>query len=185
MKKIILSGGPSTGKSTTFEALKDIYPDAYYVNEAAEIVIQKEINKKDNDPSYTPIMPVTHYEEFAPLVIVQQLVSEQMIPEESELVFLDRSIIDNLGYLEHNGIREHIPDVKRRAKLAGYTLAFFCDWLGKFERTQIRQESETEGLTIHTHLANAYHSSGVPVVHLPAISVNERLTIIQNEIETL
>jgi len=180
MRKIILSGGPSTGKSTTFELLRENYPDAYFVEEAAEIVIKNELEKQQNDSNYVPTMPVTNYKDFAPLVMAQQVASEASIPEDAELVFLDRCVIDNLGYLAHNGIEEFVQDVHRHARAAGYTIAFFCDWLGKFEQTEIRRETEEQGLAVHTHLEAAYHSSTVPVIHLPAISVEERLTIIHS-----
>lgn len=180
MRKIVLSGGPSTGKSTTFEMLRQTYSDAHFVEEAAELVIKRELEKQRADPSYTPIMPLTHYRKFTPLVIAQQLSSEANIPEDTELVFMDRSLIDNLGYLEYNRITEHVSMVRRHAKAAGYAIAFFCNWLGKLEQTEIRRETEEEGLAIHRHLETAYHSSGVPVVHLPAVSVEERLTIIRN-----
>lgn len=185
MRKIVLSGGPSTGKSTTLEILKDTYADAYFVDEAAERVIKNELEKQQIDPSYVPVMPVTNYREFAPLVMAQQVADEASIPEDADLVFLDRCIIDNLGYLAHNGVDEYVPDVRRHARAAGYTIAFFCDWLGKFEQTEIRRETEEEGLAVHRHLETAYHSSTVPVVHLPAVSVEDRLTIIRETLAGL
>src|ERR1019366_10304963 len=106
MRKIILSGGPSTGKTTTFELLKEAYKDAFFVEEAAEIVIKRELAKQEKNPDYEPIMPVTKFRKFAQLVIEQQLASEEAIPNDAELVFLDRSFIDNLGYLAINGVPE-------------------------------------------------------------------------------
>lgn len=185
MHKIVLSGGPSTGKSTTFEALKAAYPDAHFVGEAAELVIKNELDKQLADPQYEPIMPVTHYRDFAPLVIAQQRASEASIPRDAELVFMDRCIIDNLGYLKYNGIDEYVPETQRQARLARYTIAFFCDWLGKFERTDIRRETKDEGLAIHRQLETAYHSFTIPVVHLPAVSVEERISIIRKTLADL
>src|SRR5258708_4029100 len=116
MRKIVLSGGPGTGKSTTFELLKEAYYDAHFVEEAAERVIKKELEKQQKDPGYVPVMPVTNYREFAPLVMAQQIADVEAIPEDAELVFLDRCIIDNLGYLAFNGITDFVPEVRNRAK---------------------------------------------------------------------
>lgn len=183
MKKVVLSGGPSTGKSTTFELLKVTYPDARFVKEAAETVIERELSKQQKDPTYVPIMPVTNYREFAPLVMAQQKADEESIPGDAELVFMDRCVIDNLGYLAYNGVTEYVEEVHKRARAGRYAVAFFCDWLGKFEQSIIRRETEDEGRAVHMHLEAAYHSSVVPVVHLPAVSPDERITIIRESLE--
>ncbi len=185
MRKIVISGGPSTGKSTTFEMLRERYAEAHFVSEAAEQVIKRELAKQQTDPAYVPIMPVTNYREFAPLVMAQQQADEIAIPPDAELVFMDRCVIDNLGYLAHNAVTDHIEEVKRRARLGGYSVAFFCDWLGKVEQTAIRRETDAEGLAVHQHLERAYHSSGVSVVHLPAVSPAERMLIISGTLEDL
>jgi predicted ATPase len=183
MRKIVISGGPSTGKSTTFELLREAYPDAHFVEEAAEQVIKNELMRQADDPSYTPVMPTTNYPEFTPLVMAGQIANEQKIPKTSKLVFLDRCLIDNLGYLAYNGIEQHIHEVHRYTRAANYSLAFFCDWLGKFERTEIRRETAAEGYAIHQHLEAAYHSSDLPVIHLPAVSTEERLEIIRSTLD--
>lgn len=185
MLTIILSGGPCTGKSTTFEMLRGEYPDAHFVGEAAEQVIRSELEKQLDDAAYVPALPATNYNAFAPLVIDQQRRDEANIPADADLVFMDRCIVDNLGYLARLGIVEHVEDVSQHLRASKYTLAFFCDWLGKFEQTEIRRETAEEGLEIHRHLQTAYYNSGLPVVKLPAVSVEERLAIIRHSIEEI
>jgi len=123
--------------------LCNAFSAAHFVDEAAEKVIKKELSKQASDPNYEPIMPVTNYRLFAPLVIAQQIIDETLIPK-SDLVFMDRCIIDNLGYLAHNGITEYVPDVHRHARTAGYAIAFICDWLDKFEQTEVCRETPEE-----------------------------------------
>lgn len=185
MQKVVISGGPSTGKSTIFEALRSVYPDAYFVEEAAEIVIQTELDKKIIDTNYEPIMPVSDYRNFAPLVINQQISLEKNIPSDAKLVFMDRGIIDNLGYLAYNKIDEHTSLVHQHAESAAYTIAFFCEWLNKFEQTSIRRESPEQGLAIHKHLEDAYQSVDIPLIYLPPVSVEERLSIIDKKLSRL
>jgi predicted ATPase len=182
MRKIPISGGPSTGKTTLFNALRAEYPDAHFVEEAATTVIKKELEKQKDDPLYEPVMPVTNYRGFAPLVMAQQVADIEAIPEDAELVFLDRCIIDNLGYLAFNGVTDFVPEVRSQAKAAKFTMAFFCDWLGKFEQSDIRRETAEEGLAVHQHLEAAYHESELSVVHLPAVSVADRLQIVRTAI---
>jgi predicted ATPase len=191
MYKIPISGGPSTGKSTIFDTLTQKYPDAHFVYEAAEIVIKRELTKQKEEPGYEPIMPVTNYRKFAPLVMAQQKENEDAIPEDADLVIMDRCVIDNLGYLAYNGITDYVSEVNRRARAANYTMAFFCDWLGFFEQTEVRRETEEQGLAIHRHLESAYHSSNINVIHLPAAttvksaSIANRLQIIESNINNL
>ncbi len=180
MRKLVLSGGPSTGKSTTFEMLKSAYSETYFVEEAAESVIEKELAKLELNPQYEIVMPVTNYTAFAPLVIAEQKSLEAKIPANAELVFMDRCIIDNLGYLAYNGLTDYVEETQQCARVGGYTLVFFCDWLGRFEQNEIRRETESEGLAIHQHLERAYQLSGVPMVYLPPVSPEKRLAIIRN-----
>lgn len=185
MKKVVISGGPSTGKSTIFEALKTEYPYADFVPEAAEQVIASELSKQAAEPTYEPALPVTNYYRFAPLVIARQIENESKIHDSAKLVFLDRCIIDNIGYLAYNGITDYAEDVIKYSKTAGYTIALFCDWLGKFEQTAIRHETAEQGYAVHRHLVDAYGSAGLPIVQLPAVSVEERLGIIRSTVDSL
>ncbi|OGL30339.1 hypothetical protein A3D14_02720 [Candidatus Saccharibacteria bacterium RIFCSPHIGHO2_02_FULL_47_12] len=185
MKRVVISGGPSTGKSTTFEMLREEFPDAHFVREAAERVIKRELAKQKEDSTYDPIMPVTNYHAFAPLVMEQQIEDEANIPPDTELVFMDRCIIDNLGYLAYNGITEHVAKVHQHLRVSRYTVAFFCDWLDKFEQTEVRRETPEQGLAVHRHLEAAYGSVELQVVSLPAVSPEERIAIIRQTIETI
>jgi len=102
MKKIVLSGGPGTGKSTLFELLKTAYPTAYFIDEAAEKVIKQELAKQSAQRAYEPKIPSTNYKEFAQLLTKQELKDETSIPNGTELVFMDRCLIDNVGFLLYN-----------------------------------------------------------------------------------
>lgn len=185
MHKIILTGGPSTGKSTTFNMLREVYPEAHFVEEAAEEVIKQELAKQAADSSYVPVMPVTHYTEFAPLVMQQQLNREAAIPDDVDLAVFDRGLLDNVGYLRHNRLHHLIPEVERHAKLARYTLVFLCERVGEIERTEIRRENDQQALAIHNHLREAYLQTDIPVISLPAVSPEERLAIIQESLDKL
>lgn len=185
MHKIVISGGPSTGKSTTFDMLRGSYCDAHPVVEAAELIIKDEQAKHKIDPTYEPVLPVTNYRKFVPLVLETQRILEANIPDGTEMAFLDRSFIDNLGYLAHHGLEEFVPEVEKHIKAACYTLAFFCDWLDNFEQTEIRHETPEVGLAIHRQLETAYHAADIPVVHLPKVSPEERLVIIKETLAEL
>ncbi len=184
MRKYIISGGPSTGKSTTFNLLHEIYPSAHFIPEPAEGVISRELARQAEDSSYVPTLPTVDYRKFAPLVVAESVRMEALIPKDADLVIQDRSQIDNLGYGTHYDFTDLFKEVQGHIRAARYTLAFFCDWLGKFEQTAIRLEDYDEGFDIHKKLETAYHNSGVPIVHLPPVSVEDRLAIVRDVIDT-
>lgn len=98
MQKIPISGGPCTGKTTLIDALSEEFPDAHFVSEPAERVIRREVDAHIADPLHAPVFPMTDYLSFLPLVVAESEELEAAIPHSAELVFQDRSLIDNLGY---------------------------------------------------------------------------------------
>ncbi|HET9174034.1 MAG TPA: ATP-binding protein [Candidatus Saccharimonadales bacterium] len=185
MLKVPISGGPHAGKTTTLEALKLEFPEAYFVAEPAEVVISRELAKQVEDPTYEPVVPWVDYKKFCPIVTEESLRLEAEIPDNATLVFQDRSLIDNIGYCRLNGFDTFIPTVERYIAAARYTLALFCEPVGTYTATHVRRETVEEARLTHDHLSQAYDGSGVQMVHLPAVTLEERLTIIRNTIETM
>jgi len=182
MRRVIISGGPHTGKSTLLEALKSKYPDADFVPEPAQRVITRELIEAAADPKYIPRLPTFDYSLFAPLVLAEALKLEAATPSKADLVFQDRSLIDTVGYCRLNGLEDFIPETQRRIKDANYAFALFCEPVGEYQATEIRRETAEEAALTHTFLAEAYDSSGIEVIHLPNVPVNERLAIIREHL---
>lgn len=182
MRKIPISGGPHSGKTTLLEALGAEFADAYFVAEPAERVITRELARQAEDPTYTPNVPWLDYSKFGPEVVDESVVLEAVIPEATDLVFQDRSLIDTIAYCRLNGFEDFIPEVERRIKVARYSLALFCESVGAYTATDVRRETAEEAQRTHDFLAEAYDSSGITVIHLPAVPVPERISIIRSAI---
>jgi len=178
MLKIPISGGPHTGKSTLAEALRSEFADAYFVPEPAETVITRELAKQALNPDYIPVAPWIDYSIFGPVVADESIVLEADIPADAHLVFQDRSLIDTVAYCRLNGLESFVPEVQRRIKLANYTFALFCEPVGTYTTTDIRHETADEAKRTHDFLARAYDESGIQVVHLPAVTISERIELI-------
>jgi|SRR5579862_3029715 len=183
MRKIPVSGGPHSGKTTLIEALKSEFPDAYFVPEPAETVISRELAKERQDSSYVPVVPWIDYKLFGPVVADESERLEGQVPDGTELVFQDRSLIDTIAYSRLNGFGEFIPEVERRIAVAKYALALFCEPVGAYTTTEVRRETAEEAKLTHDYLAQAYDNAGIRVVHLPAVSVDDRLSIVRTTIE--
>ena len=183
MLKIPISGGPHTGKTTLLNALQETYPEAYFVDEAAERVISAELLKEERSQSYQGIFPWNHYPEFAKLAIQESVELEANIPEDANLVFQDRGLIDNVGYSRLNDCEHTIPEIVGLIQAANYAFALFCKPVGEYTTTLVRRETPEQAQRTHEYLAEAYDQSGIEVLHLPAVSVEERLEIIRVAID--
>lgn len=185
MHKIPISGGPHSGKTTLLEALRVEYGDAYFVSEPAERVITRELTKQTGDIRYVPNVPWLDYSKFGPEVTNESVVLEDEIPDSADLVFQDRSLIDTIAYCRLNQFEHFIPRVERLISVARYSFALFCEPVGTYTATDVRRETAEEAQRTHNSLTEAYDNSGIRVVHLPAIQVSERLSIVRAAIDQL
>lgn len=183
MRKIPISGGPHSGKTTLIEALKSEFPNAFFVPEPAERVISRELSKQAELTNYTPVVPWIDYSLFGPVVADESVELEQKIPHSADLVFQDRSLIDTIGYCRLNGFESFIPEVKRRIRAANYAFALFCEPVGNYTTTEIRRETAEEARRTHDYLSEAYDQSGINIIHLPAVIIAERVDIIRSAID--
>lgn len=182
MLKVPISGGPHTGKTTLIEALHSEFPQAYFVPEPAETVIKRELAKQAQNPDYIPVAPWLDYSLFGPAVADESVVLERKIPTDAREVFQDRSLIDTIAYCRLNGFDEFIPEVQRRIEVANYVFALFCEPVGSYSITEVRRETASEAERTHNFLAQAYDESGISVIQLPAVSVDERIAVIRDVI---
>jgi predicted ATPase len=117
MRKIPISGGPHTGKTTLFNALRAEFPDAHFLSEPAGIVMDREMQKERETEGYSGVFPWNNYPEFARLVINQSVELESNIPPGTDLVFQDRSLIDNIGYGRLLKFTELLPELEIHSAL--------------------------------------------------------------------
>lgn len=183
MRKIPISGGPHSGKTTLLTTLREAYPDAYFVEEPAEKVITEQLALEEAGQDYVGIFPWNNYKQFAHLVLYAGMHLEAAIPKEADLVFQDRSLIDNIGYNQLNGYGDLIHQTQRMINAANYATAFFCEPVGSYTTTLIRRETPIDAAGTHQYLATAYAESGLNVVHLPAVSVQERIKLIREVVQ--
>ena len=184
MRRFILTGGPHTGKSTLLEALKIRFPDAYFIPEPATEVISRELIKQQASPDYVPIVPWRDYKLFASLVFEEATTLEQNTPHGVELIFQDRSLIDTIAYFRLNNIADLQEKTWEQANKMNYTAVFFCEPVGSYTATKIRRENSDEASAIQHHLAAVYQDSKLPLFNLPAVSVSQRVEMIDKYIQS-
>lgn len=182
-KKIIISGGPHSGKTTLFEALREHFPGDHFIPEPAESIIDEELETAQLNPDYEPILPTTNYQAFLPKVIGRSLHLERLVPLDVDRVFLDRSLIDNMGYMALRSDMTLEHQLRKLIKHARYDHAFFLERVGVHQTTAIRRESDDVARLIHDHLFVAYTAHmDIHLTIVPPVSIVERVSLVNRAI---
>ena len=174
IKKVVLTGGACVGKTT----LIDLFTAKGYstLSESGREIYIAEQERLRKDPRYNPKFPQTDYVSFEEMVIQRQLDKEKTL--EPGIYFLDRSLVDCLGMSFFQG-RLLKSDIRRLISQAGYhKKVFFLSQFGNYENDEQRKESREEMLRMHEEIKRAYILSGFNVVEVPAMTPEERVGFI-------
>lgn len=170
--KIIISGGPSTGKSTILQILQQNGYKCF--DEVAREVIKNQLAINSN------LVPWLELEKYSNLVF-EKLIEQAAEADRFELSFLDRSAVDVIAYLKHGGcpIPEHMDLNKYNL---GYckTVFFTPFWSEIYKQDSERKELVEDAKLLSECLYNTYIEKGFTVVEVPKVEPIERVRFIQN-----
>jgi len=179
--KIVLTGGPCSGKSSLIEALSKRGYDT--VPEQAITVIEQLIQTWGED-AFTK-WKTLNTPAFQQLIFnAQRKIENQITPK--ECCFFDRGMLDPLAYLIHNGLPT--PDTMLYiSKQASYDMVIVCDTLNSFDQRKHtgRTESKTESIKIGNLISQTYLRAGFHVIRLSEASIEERTEIVLALMEQL
>ena len=172
-KRIVLSGGPGTGKTTLLNEL--IAAGHHCFKEISREIIDREVKLKSD------ILPWDNLEAFTSEVIKGR--KQQFNMAEDGMNFYDRSIIDSLAYMRKDKltIKEEWFNL---GKLLRYDEMVFITppWEEIYTIDAQRKESYQTLLALHEVLINSYNEFGYTVQIIPKGSVKERLKFILDRI---
>lgn len=170
-KKYVLTGGPSSGKTSIILALEQ--RGEYIVREAAEDYIR--IRQAQGQPA-----PWTELD-FQEGILKLQVQREKRIPKDVRRVFIDRGVHDGLAYLSPEiGTYRKVMAEAREHK---YNAIFLIDALKSMKKTDVRRETQDEAHELRDKLEQVYKQAGYKPILVKKAPLKQRLEQILSTLE--
>lgn len=165
MKKYVLTGGPSVGKTTVLTLLKE---KGYLVlPESARPILEQEQAKEDG------ILPTNNPEKFQEMVAIRQAEKEKDL--EGDIAFLDRSLIDGYAYCILSNVSK--PKLIEQYAYNAYEKIFILDRL-PFIDDGTRWEDSEKAQKIHKIIEDTYKNFNYELITVPVLPPEERVQFI-------
>jgi predicted ATPase len=163
----VLTGGPGSGKTTLLETL--VVRGYVCAPEAGRSVIQQQVKTGGR------ALPWGDRQQFAELMLAQDILSYQQALKQPGVVFFDRGIPDVLGYLllSELAIDDHV--VKALAEFRYNGRVFIAPpWREIFQQDRERKQDFDEAVRTYEVMAATYTADGYELIELPKVPVEER-----------
>ena len=175
-QKVVITGGPGTGKSTVIAALQNQYRCMPEVSRS----VTRDAQKQGIDQLFL----------HDPLIFSELLLKERINQYEAaekfadETIFFDRGIPDVMGYLDY--LEVEYPEQFRKESLERrYDRIFMMPpWKKIYQTDSERYESFDQSLLIFERLKSTYSTLGYHFEIIPEASVENRIEFILNAIES-
>ncbi len=180
MRKIVLTGGPYSGKSTLAGALTEL--GFALVPEAAIQVIDA-LGLELGMERARSWRAENHVEFQLRIVRLQLRLEAEAEHSGAELAVCDRGVPDGLAYMRHwrVGPPAELVEAARRAR---YERVFLLDTLsGVRPRPESGRVDEHDSLRVRDLLAQVYREHDHEPVPVPERSVAERIELIRSDLE--
>lgn len=184
-KRIVITGGPSTGKTAVIKALQQ---KGYHCLEEVirAMTLAKKAEESDIVFASNPIVSVTDPAAFNQTILNARIAQYTSTLESSEgVVFFDRGIPDVVAYMDCFN-QEYDEAFTNACVTNKYDLIFLMPpWKEIHVVDNERFESYEESLRVNNCLANSYTSYGYDVQIVPKDTIFNRVDFIIDRIKEL
>ncbi len=177
-QKIVITGGPSTGKTCLIEALEKTGYRCF-----PEVIRLMTLEAKETGTlsSFTtnPIASVKDPLDFNRKILsAREAHYKEASLKKEGAIFFDRGIPDVLAYMEYFG-QTYGSEFLESAHTHRYDTIFILPiWKEIYVVDNERFESFDEALAIHDHLWESYSKLGYKVIEVPMASITARVDFI-------
>ena len=168
----VITGGPSSGKTTTVNLLKERGYITTFEHARHYLDTQRLKGRTIEDVR-------KQQREFQRGVLDMQIEQENQISPDV-LVFLDRAIPDALAYYRFLNLPEE-EKLTEALRTVFYKKVFILDCL-PLVKDYDRTEDEEAQKKIHALLIEVYESLGFPIIQVPVLKPEERVDFILNNL---
>ncbi len=176
-QKIVITGGPGTGKSTVIEELIQL-----------QYTCMPEISRKITLDARQKGIEQLFLKK--PLLFSQLLLDGrenqffQAEEKNKEIVFFDRGIPDVHGYMNYLGVNYPQNYIEKSMKLRYSYVFMMPPWQKIYITDNERYESFEQSLAIHNHLKRTYLELDYEIIEVPTGTVQKRVNFILNTIKS-
>lgn len=165
----VITGAPSTGKTTVLEALSNehqVFP------EIARQVIQEQLAQASNK------LPWKDNLTFSRLVVQRQI--KDFDAHRGRLAFFDRGIPDVMAYLSYYGQSKSITDFMPQIRQYRYAKEVFLmpPWKAIYKKDTERKEDFEQALAINDQIIKSYEALNYKIIQVPFGLPEERVKFI-------
>lgn len=177
-KKIVITGGPGTGKTSVINKLES---SNFYCFHEVIRDMTKNAKEKENviNHASNPLLFVSDPDEFNNLIMkgrIQQFKKE--IINNKNIAFYDRGIPDVLAYMDFFK-QQYKKEFIEACENCIYDQVFiFPPWEDIYVSDNERGESFDESAQIHQNLLHTYKKYGYECIEVPFGTINERTDFI-------
>ena len=169
---VVITGPPSSGKTTLVNALK-----------AKGYIVSSEVAREIIQYTLSP----GHLKKCLPrdsLALQREILAVTLKREHSlsldQEIFFDRGVPDSIAYFEFHGFNP--KDAIRSSQFRRYKRIYYCEGL-PVEKDGVRLENDRVAQEIGELIIKAYTSLNYEIVFLPVVSVEERLTLVLKDLK--
>lgn len=173
-KKYIITGGPSTGKTSVINEL--IKNGFNCVHENSREIISMEI---ENGGEILPWKNQIAFENKVSNLRTKQYLTSP----KNAICFFDRSVIDCLAYLKLNNLQATTTIINNLQKCNFNSTVFYTPiWKDIYINDNERKETLKEAKEIENSILRTYKSKGYKLIRIPRTPIKERVDFIISKI---